>query len=292
MNLDSFTGPGSTPSRRRFWDKVTAAVNASQKIEGDNVTVAEHPGQGSLIDVAFSNRGRPGPNQGACCDEENNCTISTEEDCTGTFQGVGTVCDPNPCGEATGACCIDGVCSILSESDCTDGGGIFQGIGTDCDPDPCTTPTGACCHDDGSGTIICDIFTESFCNGIAGHYKGDGTDCSGGDPCGLVGACCDGCNGCSLSTEADCPITPNGESGFIAAGVSCFHATGNICCFIDNAVNCCIAGQFTPCAIEAEFGCGVFGGCQIDDCRQNASACSCPPFAPEGTFADPFFTNN
>ncbi len=97
MNLDSFTGPGSTPSRRRFWDKVTAAVNASQKIEGRNVSVEEHQGMGTLIDVSNSNR-RPTPSgtTGACCNE-GVCTQTTEGDCSGTFQGVGSPCDPNPC---------------------------------------------------------------------------------------------------------------------------------------------------------------------------------------------------
>ncbi len=51
MNLDSFTGAGSTPSRRRFWDKVTQAVLASQKIEGKNVSVAEFPGMGTIINA-------------------------------------------------------------------------------------------------------------------------------------------------------------------------------------------------------------------------------------------------
>ena len=36
------------------------------------------------------------PVEGACCDGED-CTITTEEDCAGTYQGDGTVCDPNPC---------------------------------------------------------------------------------------------------------------------------------------------------------------------------------------------------
>ncbi len=55
MNLESFTGSGSTPSRRRFWDKVTAYVIASQKVAGKNVSVSEHQGAGTLINVT---RGR------------------------------------------------------------------------------------------------------------------------------------------------------------------------------------------------------------------------------------------
>ncbi len=37
-----------------------------------------------------------------------------------------------------GVCCIDSVCSTLSESDCNAAGGIFKGSGT-CDPNPCCT---------------------------------------------------------------------------------------------------------------------------------------------------------
>jgi hypothetical protein len=34
---------------------------------------------------------------GACCAEDGSCTITTSADCTGTYQGDGTPCDPNPC---------------------------------------------------------------------------------------------------------------------------------------------------------------------------------------------------
>ncbi len=168
MNLDSFTGPGSTPSRRRFWDKITEAVIASQKIAGKNVTVSEHPGYGTIINV---DRGEGG---GACCDEDGNCTTSTERQCAGTFQGVGTVCDPNPCGE-TGACCNEGVCTQTTEGDCA---GIFKGVGTPCDPNPC-------CSD---------------CGGVVWQGCFDGENCRTGPET------CDGCAG----EIVPCDIAING----------------------------------------------------------------------------------
>ncbi len=61
MNLDSFTGPGSTPSRRKFWDKITQAVNASQKVAGRNVSVSEHQGKGTLINVTRERPVTPPP---------------------------------------------------------------------------------------------------------------------------------------------------------------------------------------------------------------------------------------
>lgn len=37
------------------------------------------------------------PPTGACCDEFGNCTVTTQDQCQGSYQGDGTTCDPNPC---------------------------------------------------------------------------------------------------------------------------------------------------------------------------------------------------
>ncbi len=99
MNLDKFKGAGSTPSRRRFWDKVTEAVVASQKQEGRNVSVNVHDGQGSVISFPDQTPSAPPAATGACC-VGTDCTITTEAACEsmeGVYQGDGSVCDPNPC---------------------------------------------------------------------------------------------------------------------------------------------------------------------------------------------------
>ncbi len=246
MNLEPFTGPGSTPSRRRFWDKVAAAVNASQKVAGRSVTCDEHPGKGTIINVDdASGRGGGrrggrggGGDTGACCDEENNCTITTEGDCTGTFQGVGTVCDPNPCG-ATGACCIDGVCSILSEDDCAIGGvsgpGYYFGDGTDCDPDPCPD-LGCCIGGSESGLCITSLSTDcidpvafvpnSFCN--PENFGGGGGCCQNGDNvCSFFPWCCtppDTC--CGLESGSGTCCSP--EQTCCATASACCNS-GEIC---------------------------------------------------------------
>jgi hypothetical protein len=91
---------------------------------------------------------------GACCIGED-CSLMTEADCLtagGTFVGVGTLCDPNPC--TAGACCIAGVCSILTEDNCLTAGGTFQGLGTLCDPNPCNP-----C--DFEATLVCDSISAS-----------------------------------------------------------------------------------------------------------------------------------
>ncbi len=176
MNLKPFTGPGSTPSRRRFWDKVTQAVIASQKVAGRFVTVDEHPGKGTVINVADTSSRRPTGGPGACCldgvcsiqtqsacegsggsylgqgtcegvdctvgacCEGSTCTLTTAEGCSGTFHGYGTVCDPNPCGEppATSRCCLpDHTCEDLTSAACIAAGGTFI-AGTHCDDSACT----------------------------------------------------------------------------------------------------------------------------------------------------------
>lgn len=84
-------------------------------------------------------------------------------------------------GDPTGACCIDGDCSIQTESDCLNAGGEYQGDGTDCQGDPCFVPTGACCVGE-----TCSVETEPDCNDAGGAYLGDGTDCSA-SPCNIDG---------------------------------------------------------------------------------------------------------
>jgi hypothetical protein len=98
---------------------------------------------------------------GACC-TAGVCSEGFEEDCAGTFQGVGTDCDTTECPQ-TGACCIGEFCSDVFEEDCT---GDFQGEGTECATTECAEPTGACCRNDGTcaetvetgcAAYVCDV---------------------------------------------------------------------------------------------------------------------------------------
>ncbi len=200
MNLKPFTGPGSTPSRRRFWDKVTQVVIASQKVPGRFVTTDEHPGKGTVINVADSSTrrgGGGGGGVGACCYDDGTCDDLTESDCNdaeGNWQGPGTTCadDPNPC---LGACCEgEGGTTCVPDStpdSCADDGGTFQDFGSTCDPNPCIV-TGACCPPDGSG---CSTLSEEDCAGIGGRFLGGSCDdviCSVcrdefAEPCTCVG---------------------------------------------------------------------------------------------------------
>ena len=139
LKIEKFSGPGSTPSRRRFWDNVADAVASCRKLPGKNISVTEYD-SGSLIDVNPQRAKNQGPvtPTGACC-IDSGCTIKTEAECLedgGEYQGDGTTCSPNPC---PGVCCHgEGghECEMVSEAECEADGGTFLGPG-DCDSNPC-----------------------------------------------------------------------------------------------------------------------------------------------------------
>lgn len=94
---------------------------------------------------------------GACC-IDSACSILTPADCesaTGTFQGLGTTCDPDPCAP-TGACCVGEDCSIHTASDCSDMGGVYQGDDSPCSPNPC----GPCAGTEAGDVICCWTYTD------------------------------------------------------------------------------------------------------------------------------------
>ncbi len=47
-------------------------------------------------------------------------------------------------GPPTGACCTGETCAVLSEADCTAGGGVYLGDDTSCDPNPCGSSDSSC----------------------------------------------------------------------------------------------------------------------------------------------------
>jgi hypothetical protein len=73
---------------------------------------------------------------GACCIGDQ-CSITTQVGCSGTWHGLGTDCTPNPC---VGACCLNGVCSLVLQAACTTPS-IFLGNGSECLVAVCPTPT-------------------------------------------------------------------------------------------------------------------------------------------------------
>ena len=78
----------------------------------------------------------PGSGGGACCLPSGACLLLSASDCAllgGAYNGVGTVCSPNPCPQPLGACCFnDGTCQQLTAGDCASQGGNYQGGGVPC----------------------------------------------------------------------------------------------------------------------------------------------------------------
>jgi len=200
------------------------------------------------------------PPDGACCFFDGSCFVVPEAACQGLYQGNGTVCDPNPCAQPHGACCVEYVCtettalecqgeyygdgsvcdpspcpppppegacclnnydcSIQSESACLGQGGVYYGDGSTCDPTPCPRPFGACCFEDGS----CQYLFEEDCYALQGQYYGTGTVCEP-NPCPqppATGACCIGAD-CVIVTAIECETLQGlylGD-GTVCEGVVC-----------------------------------------------------------------------
>lgn len=121
--------------------------------------------------------------------------------------------------EPLGACCILGVCTELTNSDCTANGGEYQGAGTICDNQPCS---GACCLPDKSG---CQVMSLASCKSIGGFFFGGGTACAGFE---CPGACC-GDFGCYTTTPYDCSINGDTYVGGLCENASCVIPTGACC---------------------------------------------------------------
>ncbi len=124
----------------------------------------------------------------ACCLVDGSCLLLEEWECqlSGGFWMGGTgSCDPSPCPEDLGACCMSSECYVVPSAYCM----LNFYPGLDCNPNPCTTPLGACCI----GTS-CDVTSQEDCQG--NWYEGLG--CSP-NPCSQdPGACC---------TDQDCAVT-------------------------------------------------------------------------------------
>lgn len=162
----------------------------------------------------------------------------------------GTYCCPFPAD--SNACCVDGVCSLLTEEDCgTAGGTWYSGLGT-CDPSPCT---GVCCLSGG-----CMITTTAECSGMAGDWHGNWESC---DPNPCTAACCIS-GGCSVTTEASC--TASGGDWIMGLD----DCTPNPCPGV-----CCVGGS---CEVIASGDCSSAGGVwysHLDSCDPNPCAAVC-----------------
>ena len=171
--------------------------------------------------------GGPPPGTGACC-TDGECSITTEEDCGGTYQGDDTTCEDVDCTQ--GACCFDETCSLYpNEASCTGDGGDWQGEGSTCDEGtcPCACPFLAF---DGSGRRF-----RHYSLSITGFISNttDRSACSPHE--GTTDAEADVTASCEISTNLDCTQSPDGtwSSNFVVTNdgivINEGHSSGTDC---------------------------------------------------------------
>ncbi len=173
----------------------------------------------------------PGPPEGACCltfDDFTGCFEAPPDICTnegGMYHGDGSTCGQDTCPQPTGACCINGQCSVISIEACDDAKGYFAGVDTACEPDMC--PDGACCV---SG--VCSLASYADCQTMNGAYNGDGSQCSFGNcPSPFGGACCSGDGDCfNADTECECDDEGGTFLGYGTDCNACPHPLPGACC--------------------------------------------------------------
>ncbi len=197
----------------------------------------------ALDDVAIVTGGAT---TGACCNG-GACTVTTQVECTGVFQTLGSVCDPDPCVPfQIGACCVNGFCigdNTLSDCLANGVGSTWGGNGTTCTSFACPTPTGSCCN----GTT-CTTTTSAECGGVWTINVA----CAPDNPCDPAQACCVGTGACILRPSVDCVAlggVPNGtgttcETGMNTCpppgpGACCMGAT---CTLVADPITCANSG--------------------------------------------------
>jgi hypothetical protein len=147
-----------------------------------------HIGFGNLFDCSETGT------TGACCSGEIGCAVMTHRDCFSysehpRFAGPGTDCSNSDC-ESTdppGACCIDGNCGFILQSECLRLKGEWQDAFLTCETIECEPPpaAGACCL--GS---TCLFVTETACSVAGGIWNGESSNCDTTECKPLLGACC------------------------------------------------------------------------------------------------------
>jgi hypothetical protein len=215
-----------------------------------------------------------GPNSAIACNDDANANLESQVvfECVagqryifriGSYApntgGPGTLriiyTPATPCTPPTGACCAEGVCSVVTQAECLNQGGEWYGDGTTCeDPGVCVPVTEAACCIAG----VCNMLTEEACGLQGGTFYGAGVTCDVAGLCDApTGACC--INGeCSLLPAIACADqggTYFGDNTECAAN-PCVPVTGACCtanqCLQMTAADCLVAegswqGEGTVC---------------------------------------------
>jgi hypothetical protein len=156
-----------------------------------------------------------GDPNGACCFPDGSCQRMLPNECAalgGAFQGVGTLCIPNPCGPQVGSCCLcSGECVVLSEADCAAQGGEYWNFQPDCDPNPCPAQIGVCCLPNGN---CVEVYCIRQCTDQGGTFMGYGGSCTE-NPCAQPQeACCFPDGTCQFVTAEECTLAGGDPHGY------------------------------------------------------------------------------
>lgn len=199
------------PRWERWLSAAREAILSAQPQAGRNVTVDEHPGKGTVINVDDTSTrrhptggggGGPPPSAtGACCHADGSCTVLTASACTaagGAYLGDHTICSPNPCTHTLCKCGFsdcDGTRYYLTRTIVTNWDDQWTSTSSE-------TGTHEICRTTGTSTVIssytlnldgsCTGPTDTSCTGSA-HTKSSGID-----GCGVMDADC---------TTTDCTHT-------------------------------------------------------------------------------------
>ena len=222
------------------------------------------PSRDVLMQVTYTPASCTIVTSGACCAAAGTCSITASNACSGTYQGNGIVCAPNPCPQPTlGACCISGSCSSLSESNCVAGGGVFQGANVACSGVSCPGASGACCV---ASIDLCFVLDPPTCTSVMGTYYGNGTTCNNDSTC-PTGACCLANGNC---TAAQSPLQCS-QAGGTYKGNESTCATAN-CQPLSGA--CCFSTGF--CSVISATNCATLTG-SAANFRGGGTVCSPNP---------------
>ncbi|MCA9729254.1 MAG: hypothetical protein KC729_16320, partial [Candidatus Eisenbacteria bacterium] len=119
--------------------------NGSYHLQPGSPCLPEASPCGELIGALGADCGPEGIR--VCCLPGGQCIETDETDCLsqgGTFRTDVSACIPLLC-DPDGACCLEnGVCGVMSFSECEIVPGYWLGVGAPCDPSPCIPVTSDC----------------------------------------------------------------------------------------------------------------------------------------------------
>ncbi|MFN0135392.1 MAG: hypothetical protein ACKVS9_04655 [Phycisphaerae bacterium] len=186
---------------------------------------------------------------------------------------------PLDCQPGVGACCISGVCSVRTATECAANGGSYLGDGTTCVGVTCPTPNQACCF---ASTGGCLNLNPATCSGAGGVPGGPGSNC-GTFVCFPMGACCLPDGTCVGPVSPDACATQGGT--FQGNNTNCGSVTCPLpvgaCCFVTGF---CIELSETDCGIAGGSWAGVGSDCS--DANGNGRADDCEVACPGDVDSD------